>query len=333
MRHLLWIFTIVFVGFFGTHRLGNSPVESIPAPAVRFLAAANLQCVKLFELEEFLDFDPRLIFGDHWWVQFTKLLERPLEIRRFVEAVTRAYRVYESDGKRDPNLFFQKACDETGFKMKIRGKLPELPADRPVVFVSNHPTGALDGIFLMKLATQLRPQTKLVATQVSRALTVMQEFLITVNKSKPEGKNEEEKAKHEKQIQRENVGALMTMFKVLKANGSVALFPAGEISHWDVQAGKAVDSRWNELVGQFVKRYNAIVIPVNIQLENSILYYHLGKAQNPSMFLDYRNLIDQKITTEVIVGEPVTAEALPTETQAIADKLKEITESLDAPRF
>jgi putative hemolysin len=84
------------------------------------------------------------------------------------------------------------------------------------VFVSNHPTGTLDGLVLIHLLSKVRPDVKFMGNMLLSRLEPLKEFFIEVNPFDS----------HSAQ----NVGGIRASMEHVRKGGALVIFPAGEIS-------------------------------------------------------------------------------------------------------
>jgi len=321
---LSFILTLALVS--GT--LNNPRVPLSAAAPARYLAATagTPDCAQLFKNQDYPkpeDFDPKYFFDGEWYASLAPLALPPLQIKAFLDSISVAYKEFSKNGKTDPHQFFSRLLEEFRTPIQIQGEMPVIPDGVPVIFVANHPTGTLDGMFLMKLATQLRPNTKLVATRKSLAAVKLRDFLIAVDKSDPKGETAKELAADQARIQTNNLAAMKEMLQLLsgEGNGAIAVFPSGEINHWDANLNRPVEGPWVGNIFKMARKKGAVIIPVNIALEGPRAYYsgENGAAVQPSMFLSYTGLRLSEEPTVMFVGKPVDSRSLPEdEVQAAA---------------
>ena len=56
-----------------------------------------------------------------------------------------------------------------------------VPSEGPVLFVANHPFGVIDGLMMGRLATQVRPDTKIMTHSLLCQIPEAREFLLPVD--------------------------------------------------------------------------------------------------------------------------------------------------------
>ncbi|MHC1743908.1 MAG: lysophospholipid acyltransferase family protein [Syntrophobacteraceae bacterium] len=144
--------------------------------------------------------------------------------------------------------------------------LEAVPRSGPLVVVSNHPFGAVDGLVLATVLHSIRPDFKIMVNHLLRYLPVpeLQNHLIYVN---PYG--------HRNAV-RANIKAVRQAVQWVQKGSTLMIFPAGEVSH--LQCGKRTitDPPWNETVARIVRMTDASVLPVYFEGANSAIFQLLG---------------------------------------------------------
>ncbi|MDA0779994.1 MAG: lysophospholipid acyltransferase family protein [Bacteroidetes bacterium] len=174
-------------------------------------------------------------------------------------------------------------------------ELKRIPTKGPVVLVSNHPLGGIDGIILMHFMQQLRPDVKLMANFLLERATPLNKWIIPVNPF------------NEKQSLKSSLVGFRNVLRHLENEGLFAVFPAGEVaSHLKKQV--PIDPVWNEATIRLIQRANVPVVPIYFHARNSPLFYRLAKihdllrtARLPAELLTQRNR-----TIDVRVGKVIS---------------------------
>lgn len=132
-----------------------------------------------------------------------------------------------------------------------------VPKEGPLVVVSNHPMGFLDGLVLMHALLPHRPDLRaLVNSMLSFFPALNRQFLPLDILSKG------------KEARTRNMGILRQANAHLQSGGALACFPAGAVSSW--QWGKGiVDPSWQAGAASLARRNGAAVLPLFISGRNS----------------------------------------------------------------
>lgn len=165
--------------------------------------------------------------------------------------------------KDDVPSFLKETLARNEIQYKLHGDLAHIPAQGPVVVVSNHPTGMADGLVLPLLLLERRPDLKVLVNEFLVKIEVLQSIFIGVDVLSGGA-------------QRGNLSGLRDASRHLAKGGCLLVFPAGEVSsyHWSVR--RVQDRPWNRLVAQWVVKYQASTVPVYIDAHNSLWFYLAG---------------------------------------------------------
>ncbi len=170
----------------------------------------------------------------------------------------------------------------------------------PLLFVSNHPFGAVDALALVALMSDVRADYRFVANAILRALPELAPVLVPIQVM---GDTKSEKSRVM------NAEALLKMTRFLRDGGAVGMFPAGEVaelSSW--VARRTTDRKWHSHTGRIAQRTKATVIPVDIAGESSALFRYGGYAvPELRLALLAREMLAPKGDVRVTVREPILA--------------------------
>ena len=138
----------------------------------------------------------------------------------------------------------------------------------PVIVVSNHPFGGLDGLILIKYLSTVRSDVKVMANFLLQKIEPVSNYFISDN---PFEKNNGENT----------FAGIKQAVSHLKNNGVLCLFPAGDVSTYGT-FDSATDQVWQFPVVKFIKKARVPVVPIHFQGTNSRLFHMLAKI-HPSL--------------------------------------------------
>ncbi len=188
-----------------------------------------------------------------------------------------------------------------------------IPATGPVVVVSNHPYGVLDGAILTVLLTRVRPDVKVLTNFLLADVPELRKHCIFVDPFQSDRSVES------------NRKAVREALAWLRQGGMLAIFPAGEVSQWQMPAAQIVDPEWNDTAVRLIRRTGAVALPVYFCGHNGVGFQLMGMI-HPKLraaFLLQEFLKQTGKTVEVRVGSGIPAEPM----EAIGDD-REATEYL-----
>ncbi len=197
-------------------------------------------------------------------------LERALRLKQ----LSQAYDAVAARQEVDPKAydFARFAVEQLGVDLTVSpGDLERIPERGPVIVVSNHPFGGIEGLMLASVIQRVRPDVKLMANHMLGLIPEMRPMSIFVN---PFGSE---------QAKRENLKGIKESLKWLKGGGTLGVFPAGEVSslRWSSK-GKVQDPQWSAHIAALAKKAGAQVVPVHIKGSNSALF-HLAGLLHPRL--------------------------------------------------
>jgi len=137
-----------------------------------------------------------------------------------------------------------------------------IPVSGRVLIVANHPLGALDGLILLRLVSEFRPDVRIVATTLLTQIEPLQACLLPVDNLTRRGFRR----------------SLDVIEAALGREEAVILFPAGEVSR--AGPGGIRDRRWQAGVLHLARRTNAPILPLHVGGRNSWLFYALSSLRD-----------------------------------------------------
>jgi putative hemolysin len=179
-----------------------------------------------------------------------------------------------------------------------------IPAVGPIVVVANHPFGMLDGAVLAVLLTRVRPDVKVMTNYLLRDVPELAHHCIFVNPFESSGV-----------IQGSgdiNRSAVREALAWLRGGGMLAVFPAGEVSHWQFPQAEIADPAWNDTAARLIRRTGAAALPVYFCGRNSV-GFHLFGMIHPRLrtaFLLQEFLQQEERTVEVRVGSEIPGDSV-----------------------
>lgn len=142
-------------------------------------------------------------------------------------------------------------------------ELKRIPKKGPFVTVSNHPLGGIDGIILIKLISQIRPDYKVMANFLLQKVEPLKDFFMPVNPFE----NKELKS---------SFTGIKDSLEHIKLGHPLGIFPAGEVSTYQFEDGKILDKPWEESVTKLIKKMEVPVVPIYFSARNSAFFYLLS---------------------------------------------------------
>lgn len=178
--------------------------------------------------------------------------------------------------------------------------LAKIPKTGPFILVSNHPLGAIDGILMCKVLTEVRPDFKVMGNFLLEKIEPMEPYVIPVNPF--EGR---------KEIRNSSTGMRDTL-KHLQNGGCVGIFPAGEVSNKNNPYGEILDKEWEKPALKLIKMAKVPVVPMYFHAKNSTLFYQVSKIHSSlqTLMLPAEMMNDREKPIRIRIGKPITVKAM-----------------------
>jgi len=169
-----------------------------------------------------------------------------------------------------------------------------VPRTGPLMVVSNHPFGGVDGIMLMDLLLSQRSDVKILANHMLHAIPEIQDKVIPVDVFSSKNKMS-------------NGRALKKAIDWVKGGGALIVFPAGAVAHFQWKKIKIAEAQWNAHVAKMIRMTQAAVLPIHVVGRNSMVYQSIGSfsAVLRSLMLGREMVNKKNKKMRIIVGKSI----------------------------
>lgn len=147
-------------------------------------------------------------------------------------------------------LHIETVCDNIS--------LAKIPAKKPLIVVSNHPYGLIDGFILTHSLLRKRQDIKMIAHYLLKLLAPFANHLIGIDPNKKQKLNGMQESKN-----------------WLMQGGTLCIFPAGRVSYWHWKSMSITDQKWKSALSYLITDTKATVIPAYVHGRNS-WYFQLA---------------------------------------------------------
>ncbi len=141
--------------------------------------------------------------------------------------------------------------------------LEGIPRSGGVVFVANHPYGAIDGLALVQVLGRVRPDLKVMANFLLQQLEPLRDRFIGVNP-------------FEQLTAHSSFQGMRQAMAHVQAGGALGVFPSGEVSSWRTELKAVADPRWKMPAIKLTQHLGVPVVPVWFDGSNSLVFHMLG---------------------------------------------------------
>lgn len=215
-----------------------------------------------------------------------------------INEVNQLYDVLKNKKGKD---FFDAFVRERNLKYIVFAEdLAKVPKTGPFILVSNHPLGAIDGILMTKILTEIRPDFKIMGNFLLEKIEPMKPFVISVNPF--EGR---------KDARNSSVGMRETL-KHLQSGGCVGIFPAGEVSNKNNEFGEILDKTWEKPALKLIKMAKVPVVPMYFHAKNSRVFYHFSKLHPDlqTLLLPAEMMHNREKPIRIRIGKQISVKVL-----------------------
>jgi len=137
--------------------------------------------------------------------------------------------------------------------------LKNIPKTGAFIAIANHPYGGIEGMVLLKILCMVRTDAKLMANFILKKIPNLSDYFIAVNPF--------ENIEHSSSI-----SGLKTTLELLAKGTPVGIFPAGEVSTFNVDKKQITDRMWHPVVGKIIAKAKVPVVPIYFHGNNGLLF-------------------------------------------------------------
>ncbi len=165
----------------------------------------------------------------------------------------------------NPFQFIEKALEHLDIRYTMGQKdHASIPPSGPVIVVSNHPFGGIDGMILARSLSLVRKDIRILVNYFLMNIPDMGPLFFAVDPFGTKGST------------RKNIVSLAQTARWVKNGGLLMVFPAGEVSHLTWRNAKIEDPGWSDTVSRLVHMTRSPVLPVYFHGRNSYAFQAAG---------------------------------------------------------
>lgn len=178
--------------------------------------------------------------------------------------------------------------------------LAKIPKTGPFILVSNHPLGAIDGILMCKILSEVRPDFKVMGNFLLEKIEPMEPYVISVNPFE-----------NRKEVHSSSSGMRETL-KHLQNGGCVGIFPAGEVSNKNNPYNEILDKEWEKPALKLIKMAKVPVVPMYFHAKNSRIFYQLAKLHPnlQTLMLPAEMMNEREKPIRIRIGRSIAVKAM-----------------------
>jgi putative hemolysin len=212
--------------------------------------------------------------------------------------LSRINREYDKRKELKGTAFIDSILKEFEIDFDIPEKdLKRIPKEGPFITISNHPLGGIDGMLLMKLVLEKRPDYKVIANFLLHRLDPLKPYILPVN---PFEDHKDAKS---------SFGGMKKAIAHIKSGNALGIFPAGEVST-SKDKKIIVDKPWEPSAMKLIQKSRVPVVPIYFHAKNSVFFYKLASMSDVlrTAKLPSEMLTQKRRKIKVRIGQPISVE-------------------------
>ena len=223
---------------------------------------------------------------------------------RFAEKLLplkQAHDLYERARGRGDGRVLENLLGEMDIDLRVEAAdMARIPQKGPVVVVANHPYGMLDGAVLAVLLSRVRSDIKILTNFLLAGVPELEKLCIFAD---PLGLSDSPQR---------NEKAVRHSLEWLESGGTLVVFPAGEVSRWQLPQGAVIDGEWNPTAARLIRKTGASALPVYFSGHNSVRFQLAGMIHPrlTLMFLLQEFLQQEGKAVELRVGSAIPGKSI-----------------------
>ena len=227
------------------------------------------------------------------------LVRKPLESFLAVESFNAMYR--DASPESEVGNFFVRVLRSLKVSYEVSEEdLARIPRTGPLLVVSNHPYGGVDGMAMAAMMSSVRADLRFISNYLLMRVPELRPWIFPVDPFNRAGSA------------RQNIKGMKDAIKHLREGGCISTFPSGTVSHIQVRQAAVTDPPWNTHVARLARAAQATVLPVYFEGRNSALF-QLAGLLHPLLrtALLPREMMHQKEhTLRLRIGQPIPFQRL-----------------------
>lgn len=221
---------------------------------------------------------------------------------RAMENVTgRLKLIRRADGYQDAVArgedFWKVMVDRYGLSLDvIGGSLANIPSEGPLIVVSNHPYGILDGLMMGHILSASRKGNfRILANSVFRKAEELDRVILPVS------------FEETREAIAQNIETRKTALQYLADGGAMGVFPGGTVSTSAKPFSAPFDPKWRSFTAKMIAKSGAQVVPIYFEGSNSRLFQlasHLHTTLRMALLIkEFKRRTDEPV--QVVIGNPI----------------------------
>ncbi|WP_299625834.1 lysophospholipid acyltransferase family protein [uncultured Tateyamaria sp.] len=192
--------------------------------------------------------------------------------------------------------FWQVMVERYGLSLDIvGGSLENIPRDKPLILIANHPYGILDGLMMGHILSMVRGDFRLLANSVFKKAEELNRVLLPISFDDT------------REAVALNIATRKEALRYLGDNGAIGIFPGGTVSTAARPFAKPMDPGWRSFTARMVAKSDATVVPLYFDGHTSRLFQIASHMHNTLrlglLIKEFKKRVDTSV--RVVIGDPI----------------------------
>ncbi|KIC08409.1 acyltransferase [Leisingera sp. ANG-M1] len=218
--------------------------------------------------------------------------------------------------------FWTVMAERYGLTLDVMaGSLGNIPKDKPVILIANHPYGILDGLMMGHILAETRSDFRILAHKVFRKAEDLNNVVLPISFDET------------KEAMRINLETRKEALRYLGQGGAIGIFPGGTVSTAAKPFDYPMDPGWRGFTARMIAKSEAVVVPVFSDGHTSRLFQiasHLHNTLRMGLLIkEFRRRVGTPV--KVVIGAPIPRDVLDPlakDSKAMMDFLRKATYDL-----
>ena len=182
----------------------------------------------------------------------------------------------------------------------MSGSLENIPREGPLVVLSNHPYGILDGLMMGHILSQARGDFRILAHRVFAKANDISDHILPISFDET------------REAIALNLQTRKQALEYLGEGGAIGIFPGGSVSSPQRPMGFPMDPVWRTFSAKMIAKSGATVVPMFFEGHNSRRFQvvgHYNKTVRTALLIsEFKRRLNRPV--RVAIGEPLDQDAL-----------------------